>query len=358
MNGSLRAMVLFSCIGIMTLSCTTDTSECLEADICDPASDCYDPALCNDPVVDNPDPDLPGTDTLDNPPVVELPDGLYENAIYASSDVTRTKNLEYSQDASLTYDYYEVTENPDTLRPIVLLAPGGGYTGYTQEDKLHLVAEDLAKRGYVVALVRYSIDQQDIDTYIQSVKDMKTAIRFFKSKAEALKLNPEEVFIGGWSTGANISLHAAYFTEDEMSEVADPDLRNMMESGLDEHGFEGTEYLEYSADVKGVVAMMCYIFGETIIDDGESALMMINHRDATLSDAKTKIIGAFEANTISQFGTDIIFARALNQNFTQGEDLEYIKMTGAVEGTFGANYASLSTENCDAMATFFYNQMN
>ncbi len=87
-----------------------------------------------------------------------------------------------------------------------------------------------------------------------------------------------------------------------------------------------------SSSVRGVISLLGYALDSSFVDQGGPALMMINHDQSRLVNG-TLVVGSFTISIpnvggITQFGTDPLAARARNQGFIEGQDLEYIRLSG------------------------------
>ena len=113
-----------------------------------------------------------------------------------------------------------------TKRPVVIICFGGGFVAGSKDHwSMRLIAIDLAKRGYVAALIDYRLGMNLFDEDLskravyRGIQDGRSAVRFFKADAAGsniYKIDPEHIYIGGHSAGAFVALHNAYLdTETE-----------------------------------------------------------------------------------------------------------------------------------------------
>lgn len=180
----------------------------------------------------------------------------------------------------LDMDIYTPQSDTDTNRPLVLLAHGGGFTRGNKESlKYTGLIEYLAKSGYVVASITYRLIDIEVTQQargvgvIQAVQDMKAALRFFgKSVKEGntYGINPDAVFIGGYSAGAITALHTAYIeNEAEVAETT-PGFEQVFPllGGLE--GNSGNS--GYTIPIKGVINIAGGLISVDYLDKGEPAL--------------------------------------------------------------------------------------
>ena len=119
------------------------------------------------------------------------------------SAYTRTNNITYgsninlqNQTQSLEMDIWEPTGDTEPLRPIIVLEHGGSFVGGDKgASDITLLADPLAKRGYVVASIEYRLgmaglpfpgpDSIDASTSVwRAVADFKAAVRFLYKSAQ------------------------------------------------------------------------------------------------------------------------------------------------------------------------------
>ncbi len=129
---------------------------------------------------------------------------------------------------TLKLDVYEPAGDVATQRPLLILAFGGAFIqGSRQDADIVAICQEFARKGYVTAAIDYRIIENDLnnqaaiffnqsyltDEVIRAVSDMKAAVRFFKhdaATANAYRLDPTKIFVGGFSAGAITALEVAY----------------------------------------------------------------------------------------------------------------------------------------------------
>ena len=285
------------------------------------------------------------------------PEGMYLNTVY--SKVKPAAIFQYGSYAENKVEFFQAVGNHVSNRPLILLGPGGAWQSYTEQAKLRELAHDLALRGYAVGLIEYYIKANtppSFDTQLKSMHDFRSAVRYFKLNADKYRIDPENIFMGGWSTGAVMSLAGAYIEDvNELQEITDTLFRDAFVQSVNNLGFDNADNPGVSSDVRGVLAMFGWSLQKTFIDAGEPALMMINHAAAHFTDG-TNIIGTISYNGGTVYGTDPMNTRAMNEGFVQGQDLEYIRMNGPSPYK-GANEACLWDGNYNAIADFFHRNL-
>lgn len=216
-----------------------------------------------------------------------------DNARYNSSvfeEVTIEQNIKYGQAVtqggekqSLIMDVYYPTNDTMTNRPLIIFAHGGYFlfgdkTGFAEE------CQYFAESGYVVATIDYRlIDVDETEevskrAVIDAVNDQKAAVRFFNKDAQTknkYKIDPNNIFIGGYSAGAVSSLHYAYAnTMDDVLKMGGKDLLDYV---LENGGIEGESGNPgYSTKIKGVINMAGSLHSAELVDSNEPILISVH----------------------------------------------------------------------------------
>ncbi len=92
-------------------------------------------------------------------------------------------------------------------RPIVIIAPGGGYC-FTSEREAEMFALNWNARGYHALVVWYSVSPA---TYPTALLELATAVKTVKEKADQWDINPDQVFIQGSSAGGHLAASYGMF---------------------------------------------------------------------------------------------------------------------------------------------------
>ncbi len=121
---------------------------------------------------------------------------------------------------NLTMDIYQPIGDTICARPVIIICFGGGFlTGSRNHWSIVLLAEELAKRGFVTAAIDYRLGMNMFDSSLvkravyRGLQDGRSAVRFFRADAATTNtydIDPDQIFIGGHSAGAFIALHNAY----------------------------------------------------------------------------------------------------------------------------------------------------
>lgn len=114
--------------------------------------------------------------------------------------------------------------------PAILYVQGSAWRKQDNYKRLGAMA-DLARRGFVTAILQYR--ESGLATFPAPVEDAKTGVRFLRKNAEEYRIDPNQIFIMGDSSGGNTAFIAGV--------TADQDL---MDTDV---------YGEYSSKVKAIV---------------------------------------------------------------------------------------------------------
>lgn len=103
-------------------------------------------------------------------------------------------------------------------KPAIIFFFGGGWTGGTPRQ-FYDQSQYLASRGMVAVSAEYRIKSLHKTAPKESVKDSKSAIRWLRTHAKELGINPEMIAAGGGSAGGHLAIAAAVLKDfDEKGE--------------------------------------------------------------------------------------------------------------------------------------------
>jgi acetyl esterase/lipase len=109
------------------------------------------------------------------------------------------------------YLYKPENWKPTDRRPLMLMFHGGGWAG-GNPAQFSNQCRDYAKKGFVAVTASYRLVQgrsSHAEAYFQTVKDAKSAIRYAKTHAKELGVDPAKIIAAGSSAGAHIAICAA-----------------------------------------------------------------------------------------------------------------------------------------------------
>lgn len=132
--------------------------------------------------------------------------------------MTVKKDIPYISDGNkyhLLDIYYP--ENAAEKLPVIIDIHGGGLM-YAEKEVNRVYASRLAKRGYIVVCINYSLCP-DV-TYPTQVSDVMASYRWVAENGEAYGFDLDRVFVAGDSAGGQLAFYtAAVNTSDELKSL-------------------------------------------------------------------------------------------------------------------------------------------
>lgn len=130
---------------------------------------------------------------------------LLDTASASPYKPTETKVYKTVDGTDLTLDiFYPEGHTPDDSSPAIVFFHGGGWRAGT---KGHFAPQSdyLAKRGMVAISVEYRLTEKHGTTPQECVKDGKSAMRWVRSHANELGIDPDKILAGGGSAGGHVA---------------------------------------------------------------------------------------------------------------------------------------------------------
>jgi len=154
-----------------------------------------------------------------------LPSGPI-NLLFATVPANANVPEHRTENRNLNMDIFEPSGDTNASRPVIIFCFGGGFTaGNRNAADMRALATRMARKGYVTATMDYRLGINLFDegaskrAVYRGVQDSRSAIRFFRNDAASrnrYKINPDQVFIAGFSAGGFVALHNVYLdTENE-----------------------------------------------------------------------------------------------------------------------------------------------
>ncbi len=108
----------------------------------------------------------------------------------------------------------------DTLRPAIILCPGGGYAGLSHyEGKGH--AEFFNSLGFDSFVLHYRLPKHEGYQYPIPLQDAQRAMQWVRARATEFGIDPEKIGVGGSSAGGHLAGLLA--TAADAADAAAPD---------------------------------------------------------------------------------------------------------------------------------------
>lgn len=191
---------------------------------------------------------------------------------------------------TLSMDVYEPQDDNLAKRPAVVLAHGGSFV-FGDKSQMQRWCELLAKKGYVAASIQYRLypvfvlgfpDSLDIfDTAVKAVGDMRAAVRYFREDAatgNTFRVDPDHIFVGGYSAGAVTALHCVYL---DSNDAIPAFLQTILQNNGGLEGISGTpSNRTYPSASDAVLSLSGGLYRNTWIDADDSAPLLSIHGTA------------------------------------------------------------------------------
>ena len=124
----------------------------------------------------------------------------------STPEIVVEKNVAYtSGERPLLWDIYRPTPSNETT-PVILALHGGGWRGGHRE-MMQAACTAFARQGYLAIAPEYRLLGEV--KWPVPLNDLRIAIRAVRAKAKSLHINPDHIFLAGYSAGAHLSLRAA-----------------------------------------------------------------------------------------------------------------------------------------------------
>ena len=115
-------------------------------------------------------------------------------------------------DQRVTLDTY-VADDRSRVRDALIVIPGGGYRDVCKSREGEPVALEFFSRGMNCFVLNYRVSMET-DRYPTQLIDVSRAILYVKRNAEALGINPDRVFVLGFSAGGHLAASSAVLHKD------------------------------------------------------------------------------------------------------------------------------------------------
>jgi acetyl esterase/lipase len=153
---------------------------------------------------------LASVNGADKPPAKPITD----YALRTAKELKPTRTLVYKTltDRKLELRIFEPDGHKATdQRPCFLVIHGGGWVAGTP-DVVYCVASHFARRGWLGVSLQYRVQRADRGTTVfDCVRDGRSAVRYLRSHAKELGIDPGQIVAGGRSAGGHIAVGAALF---------------------------------------------------------------------------------------------------------------------------------------------------
>ena len=215
--------------------------------------------------------------------------GRYETEIFPNVSV----NTVYYSDTFFDYrhqmDVYTPIGDTVTNRPVIIYLHGGAFmTGDKSAADCIDFCTSFAKKGYVAISANYRLATnpffftffQDVQyrTLLQAIADIKAAIRYVRkdyANGNLLGIDPDVIFVGGYSAGAVLSIHLAYVDNISDLPTSPVDVQALVSDiGGTLEGDSGNN--GYSSNVSAIVSFTGGINNLSFIDPTDEPIVLVH----------------------------------------------------------------------------------
>lgn len=145
----------------------------------------------------------------------------YVDTVFDSTTV-KTYNYSVRNKDTLKLDIYEPVNDSINKRPLMVLVHAGGFTsGERNTNSLVYIAENIAKKGYVVASIDYRLykarawncslpAKNKIKVYSNAAEDLLNALSYLVNYKESFNIDDTKIILFGASAGAQTALNIVY----------------------------------------------------------------------------------------------------------------------------------------------------
>ncbi|MBC8266617.1 MAG: alpha/beta hydrolase [Flavobacteriales bacterium] len=157
--------------------------------------------------------------------------GRYQTEIFTSTDVTTVNYSDVYTGLEHRMDIYTASGDTVINRPVIFYLHGGSfYAGDKSSSDCVDFCNAFAKRGYVAVSLNYRLaniisfltsNTEQYKAVLKAVADLKAGIRYFRkdyANGDTYGIDPNTIFIGGYSAGAVATLHTAFI--DSISDLS------------------------------------------------------------------------------------------------------------------------------------------
>ncbi len=136
--------------------------------------------------------------------------------------------------------YFPREMPPDRRLPAVIIIHGGGFNDGDKDRRREVcIGGHLARRGYVGMSIDYLLWSKGIKnpTWPRNLQDAKTAVRWLRSNADRLGVDPERIGVIGGSAGGNLAaMLAVTGPEDGLEPPGDDETSTRVACAVDLYG--------------------------------------------------------------------------------------------------------------------------
>lgn len=141
------------------------------------------------------------------------------------SDIRMERNVAYLPEGRKELaDLYFPAQMPAGKKlPALVWIHGGGWVGGTRDSGREIsVCSELARNGYVMMSIDYTLADKERPVWPKNLWDCKTAVRWLRKNADRLGVDPERIGVAGGSAGGHLALMVAMTTPSDGLDPTEP----------------------------------------------------------------------------------------------------------------------------------------
>lgn len=135
-------------------------------------------------------------------------------ALRTAKELKPTRSVVYKTGTNFSRElriFEPADHKPTDKRPCFLAIHGGGWVAGTP-DVMYCVADHFAKQGWLGVSMQYRVQRADRGTTVfDAVRDARSAVRYLRSHAAELGIDPDRIVAGGRSAGGHLAISTALF---------------------------------------------------------------------------------------------------------------------------------------------------
>jgi para-nitrobenzyl esterase len=224
------------------------------------------------------------------------------------------------QKVDLFMDVFEPIGDDSELRPAIILAFGGSFIAGNRAD-MHDLCRFFAQHGYVAISMDYRLFNffwgftfaRYTEVILGAMSDMKAVVRYLRIDADndnLYRIDPQSIFVGGYSAGAFTALNTGYFDESDLEDnLPDYVLEAYEKIGSPEGNTGEPETFAYSSATAGVLNLSGALIDSALIDKGEPLLLSFHGT----ADGTVPYGFGNALNIFAVYGSETLHTRAINE---------------------------------------------
>ncbi len=217
--------------------------------------------------------------------------------------------------------YYNPTSTKPT--PIVLHIHGGGWNHGTKESQNGF--SSYFKAGFAVANVEYRLVQ--VAPAPAAIEDIRCALKYIKTHAKELNINPNKVVIEGGSSGAHLALMGGLLENDNRFDGNCPEKTDMRVAAIISN-YAPTDFTDMNSDMSRFKSLTRWLDNKADDLEFRASVSPVTHIKKT---SPPVFIVHGNADPIVPYEQSVILQKKLNE---AGVYNEFITVDGGKHGGF------------------------